>query len=76
MVGKQLPIGEKTGKIVPSKHYKKTWKTKKGKQMVLAKHNGNMDVILTLPAGLKTGDLSWLSIWCRKDKVDMGHVNF
>ena len=76
MVGKKLPIGEKTGKIVPSKHYKKTWNTEKGKQMVLAKHNGKRDVILTLPAGLKTSDLAWLSIWCRKFKTDMGHVKF
>ena len=76
MVGKRLPIGENTGTIVPFE-YQKTWTQDNGKKvMVLGRHSGIHDVILTLPSGLKTGDLAWLSIWCRKLKIDLGHVVF
>ena len=71
MVGKKFPINEKTGTLVPY-NYQKKWNKKK----VLAEYKGNRDVVLTLPGALKTSELAWLSIWCRKFKSDRGHVLF
>ena len=75
MVGAQLPINEETGQILEYS-YSKTWNTSGGQQHVLAKHNGTNDVILTLPGGMKTSDVAWISIWCRFYQLDMGRVMF
>ena len=32
------------------------------------------DVVLTLPPGLSSQDIKWISVWCRKFAVDFGHA--
>ena len=77
MVGKKFPIKESTGTIVPYNYQKIPNEGElEGGHKVLAKYIGNKDVLLTLPSALKTSELAWLSIWCRKYKSDRGHVIF
>ena len=37
-------------------------------------HHHNADIVLRLPAGLKVQEMKWLSIWCRRFKVNFGDV--
>ena len=32
------------------------------------------DIVLTLPPSLRSEDIKWISVWCRKFAVDFGHV--
>ena len=75
MVGKDLPISEKTGTIIPY-NYEKVATINGKKVKVLAKYDGSKDVILTLPRGMNMKDLSWLAIWGRKYRLNMGSVSF
>ena len=75
MVGKDLPISEKTGTIIPY-NYEKVATINGKKVKVLAKYDGSKDVILTLPRGMNTKDLAWLAIWGRKYRLSMGSVAF
>jgi hypothetical protein len=36
----------------------------------------NQDVYLTLPKGLHTSDIKYLSVWNRQYEEDFGHVDF
>ena len=75
LVGLHLPIAESTGTNLPY-NYQKILNSTVRTEKVLTEHYGKEDVILTMPDGIKTGDLTWLSVWCRYYRLDMGHVIF
>lgn len=37
---------------------------------------GDKDIVLTLPADLKSTDIKWLSVWCRAFRVNFGDLIF
>ena len=41
---------------------------------VLAAQKSPMSVVLTLPPGVPSDTVKWLSVWCRQFAVDFGHV--
>ena len=41
----------------------------------LEKHSGST-LKLVLPNNLTTHNIGWLSVWCRKFKVNFGHITF
>ena len=41
---------------------------------VLAAQKSPMSVVLTLPPGVPSDSVKWLSVWCRQFAVDFGHV--
>ena len=44
-------------------------------EKALGKHQGTT-IELKLPSNMKTQDIGWLSVWCRKFSVNFGHVEF
>jgi len=69
-VGSRLPVGAKTGVMVP-------YPTGGAdKDTALDEFTGDLDVVLTLPGDLKTTDLKWLSVWCRQFKVNFADIKF
>merc|ERR1711892_76270 len=38
------------------------------------KSSSSEDIVLTLPPSLRSEDIKWISVWCRKFAVDFGHV--
>jgi hypothetical protein len=43
---------------------------------ILPRFNGDKEILLTLPKGVRVADLKWLSVWCRDYKVNFGHSSF
>jgi len=43
---------------------------------ILGGFYGTEDIVLTLPPGVSTNNLRWLSVWCRDYKVNFGHATF
>jgi len=43
---------------------------------ILGGFNRDKDIVLTLPPGITTNQLRWLSVWCRDYKVNFGHATF
>ena len=41
---------------------------------VLSAHPKASRVVLTLPPGVPSDTVQWLSVWCRQFAVDFGHV--
>ena len=41
---------------------------------VLGAHPKSSQVVLTLPPGVPSHTVQWLSVWCRQFAVDFGHV--
>ena len=44
-------------------------------EKALETHNSSK-IKLMLTGDLKTNQIGWLSVWCRKYKINFGHVNF
>ena len=44
-------------------------------EKALETHNSSK-IKLMLTGDLKTNQIGWLSVWCRKFKINFGHVNF
>lgn len=42
----------------------------------LPRFDGSRDVVLRLPDGVYVGQVKWISVYCRKYKMDFGHVIF
>ena len=63
-VGAELPVGHDTGVLIqhPS-----------GSDAPLKKIDG-INITLTLPGELKTSQLKWLSVWCRKFSVNFADI--
>lgn len=38
------------------------------------KSSSSEDIVLSLPPSLRSEDIKWISVWCRKFAVDFGHV--
>ena len=72
LAGNQHPINKTMGTIITYDYTIEWNETEK----VLETYDGNNDVLLTLPTEMKTGDIAWLSIWCRPHRLDLGHVLF
>ena len=45
-----------------------------GKSETLGRFDGQRDLIVTLPEGTNTEQISWLSVWCRDFGVNFGHA--
>jgi len=43
---------------------------------ILGRFTRDKDIVLTLPPGVSTNQLRWLSVWCRDYKVNFGHATF
>ena len=50
--------------------------TDKSAPIIKGRFNGNLDITLKTPSTLKTSQIKWLSVWCRKFTVDFGHLYF
>jgi len=48
----------------------------KNATIIEGRFDGNKDIRLTTPQSLKTTDIKWLSVWCRKFEVNFGSFNF
>ena len=67
-VGRTLPVSGETGILVP---YPGTSASE-----ILLSHDGNQDIILSLPGDITTSEIKWLSVWCRQFEVSFGDVEF
>ena len=67
-VGRTLPVSKETGILVP-------YPGSSSSEILLA-HDGNTDIILTLPGDLTTSEIKWLSVWCRQFEVSFGDIEF
>ncbi|XP_076668166.1 protein Skeletor, isoforms B/C isoform X1 [Andrena cerasifolii] len=45
-----------------------------GRDPPVLKPNNYTDIILKLPGGKRIRDIKWLSVWCRRFAVNLGHV--
>ena len=43
---------------------------------VLRRFSGETPIVLTLPDGVKVTDLKWISVWCRRFRVNFGDLLF
>ena len=52
-----------------------TYKYRDQSAPVLGRSEGER-IALKMPAGMKVGDLKWISVWCRRFTVDFGNLIF
>jgi hypothetical protein len=46
----------------------------KGSKKPLKGYN-NANIVIRLPAGKSLQDINWFSVWCRRYKVNFGHIH-
>ena len=63
-VGSELPVGHKTGTLIPHPP---------GSANPLTKIDNN-NITLTLPDNLETSKIKWLSVWCREYSVNFADI--
>ena len=63
-VGSELPVGHKTGTLIPHPP---------GSANPLTKIDNN-NITLTLPDNSETSKIKWLSVWCREYSVNFADI--
>ena len=63
-VGRELPVGHKTGTLIPHPPGSANPLTRMDKT----------NITLTLPDNLETSKIKWLSVWCREYSVNFADI--